>query len=181
MASTIASVEDVKRAGNISDRVETGVLEFYLNLTSMLFSEMIGSTVYAAALARTLDSSVMQKFRYSEALMAVGLALPALAMGPEERGILSVMSHGAGGQLEKFSFVKEVQELAATFLNLAQQVSSGYITEEGYEAVWHTVVMRMFPSLDEMPTMALIGSQEELLLKAARGDDGYEIYQPEDL
>jgi len=178
MAVTIASVDDIKRAGNVSDRVSTETLQFYLGIGSMLFKEMVSPTVYAEAIARNLDSIVIQKFKYSEALLSLGLAIPALAMSPEERGILSVISHGAGGQLEKFSFVKEVQDLAATFLNLAQQLSSGYIITAGYEAVWYNVIQRMFPALDEMPTVATIESNQELLLKAKRGD---ELFQPKDL
>lgn len=173
MSQTLASVEDVRNAGNISDRVSKDVIQFYLDISSMLFSQMVGTTVYAAALDPTSDieSGIVRRFIYSEALMTVGLSLPALAMSPEERGILSVISHGAGGQLEKFSFTKEVQELAATFLNLAQQISSGYILEEGYENIWVNVVMRMFPSLDEMPTVAFIGSEEEALLQYQRGEE----------
>ena len=171
MAETIASVEDVKRAGNISERIDIDVIQFYLEIASMLFAKMIGETVYAQAISTppTLDSSVVKAFAKSEALMTVGLVLPSLAMSPEERGLLQVISHGAGGQLEKFSFVKEVQELAATFMNLAQQISQAYIIEEGYELVWHKVIMRMFPSLDELPTQGMIKSEDEAILQAARG------------
>lgn len=172
-SKSLASIEDVKRAGNISDRVSTETLQFYLEIASMLFSEMVGSTVYAAALSRDesqTESSIIRKFKKSEALMTVGLALPALAMMPEERGLLSVISHGAGGQIEKYSFVKEVQELAATFLNLAQQISAGFIVEEGYENVWYNVIQRMFPALDEMPTVATIKSVDEELIQYLRGE-----------
>lgn len=171
MAETIASIEDVKLAGNISARVDNGTVQFYLEIASTLFARMVGLSVYAEAITTppTLDSLVVRSFMKSEALMAVGLVLPALAMSPEERGLLQVISHGAGGQLEKFSFVKEVQELAATFMNLAQQISQAYIIEEGYELVWHQVIMRMFPSLDEIPTVGMIGSEAEALLQAKRG------------
>lgn len=171
MAETVASVEDVRRAGNISDRVDVEVLQFYLEIASTLFSQMVGITVYAEAVADppTLDEDILGKFKKSEALMVVGLVLPALAMSPEERGLLQVVSHGAGGQLEKFSFVKEVQELATTFMNLSQQLSQDYIIEKGYENVWHKVIMRMFPSLDEIPTVGMIKSEEEALLQAQRG------------
>lgn len=169
-SKSIASVEDVRRAGNISDRVDKNVLQFYLDIASILFSQMVGSDVYDAAIGRTEESEVIRKFKKSEALMTVGIALPAITMGPEERGMLSVISHGAGGQLEKFSFVKEVQELAATFLNLSQQISAGYIIEEGYENVWHNVVARMFPALDEMPTVATIKSADEKLIQYLRGE-----------
>ena len=169
-SKSIASVEDVRRAGNISDRVDKEVIQFYLDIASMLFSKMVGDTTYAAAVARTEESIIIRKFKYSEALMAVGLALPALSMGAEERGMLSVISHGAGGQLEKFSFVKEVQELAATFMNMAQQISSGYIIEDGYENVWYQVIQRVFPALDEMPTIATIKSEDEELIQYLRGE-----------
>ena len=127
--------------------------------------------MYAEAISSppTLAVGVIKSFLQSEALMAVGLVLPALAMSPEERGLLQVISHGATGQLEKFSFVKEVQELATTFMNLAQQISQDFIIQEGYEYVWHKVIMRMFPSLDEMPTVAMIKSENEALLQARRG------------
>jgi len=171
MAETIASVEDVKQAGNISERVDIKIIQFYLEIASTLFSRMVGVSVYAEAISATptLDSAVIKSFMKSEALMTVGLVLPALAMSPEERGLLQVISHGAGGQLEKYSFVKEVQELATTFMNLAQQISQAYIIQEGYEHVWSKVIMRMYPSLDEMPTVGMIASEEEALLQARRG------------
>jgi hypothetical protein len=180
MADTIASIDDVRLAGNISDRIEEDILKFYLDIASILFSEMITDTVYQEALANpaTLSATVLKKLMITEAMMTVGLVIPCLAMQPEERGFLSVISQGAGGQLEKWSYVKEVQELAATFMNLGYQISGEYITTEGYETVWAEVVMRMFPSLDEIPTAAPIHSADEILIKIARGD---EMFYPEQL
>jgi len=173
MTETIASVDDVRRAGNISDRIDVGILQFYLDIASISLSEMVGSTIYEEAIkdSSTLEAKALKRLMITEALMTVGFILPCLAMQPEERGILSVISHGAGGQLEKWSYVKEVNELAATFLNLAYQISSEYISTEGYEGVWSQVIMRMFPSLDEMPTVAPIASEEEILIKIRRGDE----------
>jgi hypothetical protein len=173
MADTIASIDDIRHAGNISSRVEDEILNFYLDISSILFSEMVGSTVYLEAIGDppTLTAIALKKLKISEALMTVGLILPCLSMQPEERGILSVISQGAAGQLEKWSFVKEIDALAATFINLAYQISGEFITAEGYETVWSEVIMRMFPSLDEMPTVAPIHSDEEILIKIRRGDE----------
>lgn len=173
MSDTIASVDDVRKAGNISERVDVEILQFYLDIASLSFCEMIGSVVYDEALkdVPTVDAKILKKFKITEALMTVGFILPCLSMQPEERGILSVISHGAGGQLEKWSFVKEITELAATFMNLAYQISGEYISTEGYEGVWSQVIMRMFPSLDEMPTVAPIASANEVLIKIRRGDE----------
>lgn len=180
MADTIASIDDVKKAGNIAEGIDKEILQFYLDIASILFSEMITDTVYQEALAdpATLDAIVLKRFMITESMMTVGLILPCLAMQPEERGILSVISQGAGGQLEKWSFVKEVEALAAVFMNLGYQISSTYITTEGYEAVWSEVVMRMFPSLDEIPTVAPIHSADEILIKIRRGD---KMYYPDQL
>lgn len=175
MADTIASIDDVRKAGNISEGIDNTILQFYLDIASILFRDMITEAIYTEALADppTFTEIALKRLKITEAMMTVGLILPCLAMQPEERGILSVISHGAGGQLEKWSFAKEVEALAATFMNLGYQISGEYITEEGYEAVWSEVVMRMFPSLDETPTVAPMHSADEILIKLRRGDKIY--------
>jgi len=256
--NTLVAVTDVKTAGNLSDRVEDATILFYIEIASLLFREMIGTTVYQKAageylpcgsswtsegsgaysytcknvnmnkvtddgdalvekaslaevqatagtwyldttaeklyvhatgdddltdsyitifivkFAGYLDSDVLIRLKKAEALMTVSFALPAIGMVAGEQGILSALSLGTGGQMEVMSYAKEIMELAGAFMNLAIRITSGYLITEKYQEVWHHVILRMFPSLDEMPTVATIKSEDETLLKYYRGDVAYE-------
>lgn len=172
--STIATVDNVRHAGNFSEKVSEDVLDFYLTLTSYLFKELIGSSNYAKAVAGSLSGDDNDKLKKAEALMTVGMALPAISTASAEAGILRSFSVGSRGELEVVSFVKEVEVLAAAFLNMSIQLAGSYVSNISYDSVWSNVVMRMFPSLDEMPTVALIGSEAEAVLKKTRGDVTYD-------
>lgn len=255
--NTIVAATDVQTAGNLSDRIETNTLIFYIEIASLLFREMIGTTVYQKAAGEYmpcgsawtdegtdtysiicedlkidkitddddilaekdsvadvqatagswyldvatkklyvhatdddnlsvpltifivkfigyLDSDVLTRLKKAEALMTVSFALPAIGMVSGEQGILSALSLGTGGQMEVMSYAKEIMELAGAFMNLAIRIASGYLITEKYQEVWHHVILRMFPSLDEMPTVATIKSEDETLLKYYRGDVAYE-------
>ncbi|MBA7633306.1 hypothetical protein ES703_40870 [subsurface metagenome] len=64
--------------------------------------------------------------------------------------------------------------LAANFSYMAHSmIPDSLITNKKYKEVWFEVVQRVFPGLDEFPTVAMIASTEEELIKAARGDKTY--------
>lgn len=254
--NTLVAAADVRTAGNLSDRVNDDTLLFYIEIASLLFREMVGTTVYQKAAGEYLpcgsnwtsegsdtysiacedlkidkitddgdiltekdsvaavqatagswyldvstkklyvhatdddnlsvpltifiikfvgyfNADVITRLKKSEALMTVSFALPAIGMVAGEQGILSALSLGTGGQMEVMSYAKEIMELAGAFMNLAIRVASGYLITEKYQDVWHHVILRMFPSLDEMPTVATIASEDEMLLKYYRGDEAY--------
>lgn len=170
---TLVTADDVKTAGNLSSRASNATILFYVEIASLIFREMIGTTVYANAIAGTLEADVLLRLKKSETLMTIAFALPAIGMVAGEQGVLSALSLGTGGQMEVMSYAKEITELAGAFMNLAIRVASGYLITEMYQQVWHHVILRMFPSLDEMPTVATIASEDEMLLKYYRGDEAY--------
>lgn len=256
--NTLIAADDVKVAGNLSDRVKEATILFYIEIASLLFREMVGTTVYQKAAGEYipcgsdwtsegsdafsctcndatmnkvtddgdvltkksslgdvqtnagswfldttakklyvhatgsdvltdfyltvfivrfvgyLDSDVITRLKKAEALMTVSFALPAIGMVAGEQGILSALSLGTGGKMEVMSYAKEIMELAGAFMNLAIRIASGYLITEKYKEVWYHVILRMFPSLDEMPTVATIDSEDEMLLKYYRGDVAYE-------
>lgn len=174
---TIASVADVRAAGNISQKAGSDTLEFYLEFTSFFLRQILGETRYDQAVAGSLSPSYNNtKLKISEALLTVGFSLPAIGVSIAEQGMLrSFSTGGRGGELETVSFTKEILELANSFISTGHaMIPSDYISAEDYKNVWYNVVMRVFPGLDEIPTMATIASYGEDLLKEARGDQSYD-------
>jgi hypothetical protein len=103
--------------------------------------------------------------------MTVGFALPAVAAASVEGGTLSAYSFGRSGQVELRSIAKEIMDLASNYMIMAKAlIPDSYIVIESTENVWNEVVMRVFPGLDEMPTVATIHSEAETLIKESRGD-----------
>lgn len=175
--ATIASLEDVRNAGNFSKKVFDDSLTFYLNFTSFWLNLMIGEPNYNKAIAGTLSpTSFNERLRYAEALLAVSYCLPALGVNVAESGMLKTASVGGrGGEQELVSFTREILALAANFSYMAHSmIPDSLITNEKYKEVWFEVTQRVFPGLDEFPTVALIASAEEGLIKEARGDKAYE-------
>jgi len=175
--TTIASLEDVRNAGNISQKVDAGTLQFYLDFTSFFLREIIGITRYNQAVAGSLSPSYNNvKLKIAEAMLAVGFSLPAVGVSIAEQGMLrSFSTGGRGGELETVSFTKEIMELANTFISTGHaMIPSSYISADAYKQVWYNVVMRVFPGLDEIPTMGTIASYAESLLKYERGDQSYD-------
>lgn len=174
--ATIASLADVRNAGNFSKKVTEETLAFYLNFTSFWLKLTIGEANYAKAVAGTLDpASYNEKLKYAEALLAVSYALPAIGVNVAESGMLRTASVGGrGGEQELVSFTREILALAANFSYMANTIiPESLITNKRYKEVWFEVVQRVFPGLDEFPTVAMIGSLEEGLIKDARGDKKY--------
>jgi len=174
--ATIASLSDVRDAGNFSKKIENGCLTFYLNFTSFWLKLMIGEPNYEKAIAGTLSpTSFNERLKYAEALLAVSYALPSIGVNIAEAGMLKTASVGGrGGEQELVSFTREILALAANFSYMAHSmIPDSLITNKKYKEVWFEVVQRVFPGLDEFPTVAMIASTEEELIKAARGDKTY--------
>jgi len=173
--ATIASIADVRNAGNYSGKVREDSLTFYLNLSSFFLKEMIGQENYEKAVSGSLPGDDNEKLKIVEALMAVGFSLPAIATVVAETGALRTVSVGGrGGELEVVSFSREITLLASHFFNLAHLIiPSVYIVSENYEQIWHDVIQRVFPGLDETPTVAPIHSYAEGVIKEARGDERF--------
>lgn len=171
---TIATVEQVRWAGGIDQRVDTDCLKFYLQLTSHLFRDMIGDTNYDAAINDTLEAHDRSRLEMAEALLTVGFSYPAIAAPITQVGLMKNARIGVGGQVEIFSPSKEVMEMAANFLNMGKSlVPATMFQGEAADNVWHEVVMQVFPGTTEIPTVADIGSEEEADIKTARGDYVY--------
>jgi len=180
LATTIATIADMKNAGNLGARIDDDCLTFYLELVSYMLRRMLGDTNYDAAVAGTLDPAIHNDMiKKAEALMATGFALPALGTKIVETGMLKIQSVGSrGGEIQVASFAKEVMELAANFINMGQHIiPDDYIVADEYKTVWYQVMQRVFPALDELPTMARMHSAAEAAIKRERGD---KIYEPED-
>jgi len=174
--ATIASLDDVRSAGNFSKKVAEGTLTFYLNFTSFWLKLTIGEANYEKALAGTLDpTSYNEKLKYAEALLTVSYALPAVGVSIAESGMLKTASVGGrGGEQELVSFTREILALAANFSYMAHcMIPESLITNKKYKEIWFEVIQRVFPGLDEFPTVAMIASDEESLIQAARGDKKY--------
>lgn len=175
---TLATIDDVRHAGNVSKRVDAETLTFYLQFSSKLMRDLLTTAVYTKALAGTLPADDIFLLKMSEALYTVGYCLPAIGTIVAEQGVLRTASVGGrGGELEAVSFVKELSLLAAHFISLAHVlIPSRYVSDARFEEGWYQVIGRVFPGLDEMPTMAPIFSYAEELLKEARGD---KIFNPQ--
>lgn len=154
--------------------LDTTAKKLYIHATDSDNLSDVFIAIFIVKFAGYLDAEVLTRLKKAEALMTVSFALPAISMVAGEQGVLSALSLGTGGQMEVMSYAKEIMELAGAFMNLAIRVTSGYLITEKYQEVWHHVILRMFPSLDEMPTVATIKSEDETLLKYYRGDVAYE-------
>ena len=176
---TISLVEDIQNAGNLSKRIDDKVIIFYQELASYYLRDMLTDTVYDAVLNGTGSLTDIQrdKIKKSEAMITVAFCLPALAVATSAQGINRIVSLGSSGTMEYLSYAKEISELASVFLNAGLQLIVAWVEEDKYKSVWSEVILRMFPSLDEMPTVAMVGSEAEALLKSARGDVAYEPSQ----
>jgi hypothetical protein len=177
--TTLANETDVRSAGNFSDRVAQGTIVFYLELTSFLMRDLITDTVYQTAYPDG-SMSMSNKLRLvkAEALMTVGLALPAVAAPTTQAGTLQSFNIGRTVDIEVKSFAKEIMDMAANFITLAKGIiPAGMITEEGQQSVWSRVYMRVFPSLSEMPTVADMHSLAEAAIQEVRGEDFFETGQ----
>lgn len=172
---TIANVEKVRWAGGFDAKVSADTIQFYLDLTSILFREMIGDENYDKAVAGTLTALDNLRLEKAEALMAVAFSVPALATPIGQTGMVRMERVGVGGNIEVFSFTREVMNYAANFMNMGRRmIPEAYILDsEAYKEVWSEVVLRVFPGLDELPTQATIASEAEVLLQDARGDRAY--------
>lgn len=174
--ATISSLDDVRNAGNFSKKVTDDSLTFYLNFTSFWLKLMIGEPNYAKALAGSLvPGSFNERLRYAEALLTVSYALPAIGVNVAESGMLRTASVGGrGGEQELVSFTREILALATNFSYMAySMIPDSLISNKKYKEIWFEVTQRVFPGLDEFPTVALLGSLEETLIKDARGDKSY--------
>jgi len=174
--TSIASKTDVQNAGNFSQKVSDATLDFYLEFTSFYMEMMLGSTTYAAAVAGTLTPAAdVTKLKMSEALLTVSFALPAVGITVAEAGMLRTQAVGGrGGELEVVSFVKELKDLALHFATIGLNlIPETYVQSDKFKPVWFSVIQRVFPGLDEMPTMATIHSDAEATIQDARGDEEY--------
>lgn len=174
--ATIASLDNVRSAGNFSKKITNESLTFYLNFTSFWLQQTIGESNYAKAITGTLDPvSYNEKLKYAEALLTVSYALPAVGVNVAESGMLKTASVGGrGGEQELVSFTREILALAANFSYMAHcMIPVSLIVNAKYKEVWFQVVQRVFPGLDEFPTVAMIASDEEGLIQTARGDKAY--------
>lgn len=174
--TTLATETDVRNAGNYSDRVPAGVVNFYLELTSFLFRELIGDDNYTQAQENgSLEEMVKMRLLKAEALLTVGISLPAASAPTTQAGTLQSFNIGRTVDIEVKSITKEIMDLAANYIILAKSlIPEELITEEGSQTVWYKVYQRVFPSLSEMPTTADMHSEAEALIKEARGDESYE-------
>ena len=174
--ATIASLDDVRNAGNFSKKLTDGSLIFYLNFTSFWLKLAIGEANYDKAIAGTLEPEIYnEKLKYAEALLTVSYALPAIGVNVAESGMLRTASVGGrGGEQELVSFTREILALASNFSYMANcMIPECLITSAKFKEFWFEVTQRVFPGLDEFPTVAMISSDEEALIKAARGDKTY--------
>ena len=174
--TTLATETDVRNAGNYSDRVSAGVINFYLELTSFLFRELIGDDNYTQAQEDgSFTDSVKMRLQKSEALLTVGISLPAVSSPTTQAGTLQSFNIGRTVDIEVKSVTKEIMDLAANYIILAKSlIPDTLITDEASQTVWYKVYQRVFPSLSEMPTQADMHSEAEAVIKEARGDELYE-------
>lgn len=175
--NTLASVEDVRYAGNISAKVEDQTVRFYLELASYYMYAMIGASNYSAAKTAAGDcvAPVDDMLRKAESLIAVSFALPAISLHLSEMGAVKQMAMARGGEYQSMSYAKEIRELASSYMLLARVLIPGsLISSDNYKAIWSHTAMVVFPSLDEYPTRAPIKSWAETILQEARGDVVYD-------
>lgn len=169
---TLASTDDVRYAGNFSQKLSEDSVVFYLEIASYYLYDMVGATNYGAAKAGTLDPPQNDKLKKAEACLAVAFALPALGLHLSEMGFVKQMAMARGGEYQSMSFAKEIQELAAAFLNMVHfLVPSDMKTADRYKLGWSYVVQTLFPSTDEHPTRAPIASYSESVIMNARGTE----------
>jgi len=170
---TLATQDDVKNAGNFSDRVPVGVISFYLELTSFLFQELIGEANYDDAKDDgSFTEAVKLRLRKAEALLTVGISLPAVSSPTTQSGTLQSFNIGRTVDIEVKSVTKEIMDMAANFITIARSlIPSELITTEGGQAVWCKVYQRVFPSLSETPTVADMHSDAEATIQEARGEE----------
>lgn len=174
---TLTTVDEVRNAGNIDIKIPEPIITFYLNFSSIMLKEIIGDENYAKALANQLEGFDNDKLRMAEALMAVGVALPALANPTVIAGTTRTTRVGVGGETEVFSFTKEITSMASYFLQLGKNLVPSALVQdtETFGAIWSSTIMRVFPGIDEIPTVATIASDVEELLKDDRGDSDYGV------
>jgi hypothetical protein len=172
---SLASVEDVRQAGNYSDRIKDGSITFYLEISSYVLSAMIGSTNYGLAKSESLDVPFNDMLKKAEACMAVSFSLPAVGVKTSEMGIIKQMAMARGGEFQNISFAKEIMELASAFMSMANFLIPDDLIQDAdaYGLVWHHIVQTLFPSLDEFPTRATIRSAEEEIIQEERGSEAY--------
>lgn len=172
----LATVDNVRAAGNFGKRIEEASLKFYLQFTSFHLHGVVGDDNYTKAEAGTLvPVEFNTKLKYAEALLTVSFALPALGVRVAESGMLRTTSVGGrGGEQELVSFTRELLALASNFAHMGNiMIPESLITDKKFKEVWFAVIQRVFPGLDEFPTVALLASDEEALIKTARGDKTY--------
>lgn len=176
---TLSSEADVRAAGNFSERVSGACINFYRELTSFLLIEMIGQDNYDACKQSGGQSdAVKNRVLKAEALMTVGLALPAVSAPTTQAGTLQSFNIGRTVDIEVKSVTKEIMDMAATFISLGRSlIPVELFDEEGEKAVWYQVYQRVFPSLSETPTVADLHSEAEAVIKVARGDVDHEDYE----
>lgn len=183
--ATLANADDVRKAGNLSDRVDVDSLQFYLDIASYYMVGVVGSTNYSSAMKGDLDAPQNDMLRKAEACVAVAFALPAVGIKISEMGAVKQMAMARGGEYQNMSITKEIMELASSFMNMANfLIPSSVIVNETAVQAWYHVVQTVFPSLSEFPTRADIKSYEEEVIQYARGleeyrSDGVGEYAPD--
>lgn len=172
---TLASVEEVRQAGNYSDRISSESVTFYLEISSYVLSAMIGSTNYGLAKVEGLDEPYNDMLKKAEACMAVSFSLPAVGIKTSEMGIIKQMAMARGGEFQNVSFAKEIMELASAFMSMANFLIPDALIQDAdaYGLVWYHIVQTLFPSLDEFPTRGTIRSVQEEIIQEERGSEDY--------
>jgi len=171
---TLASVDDVRYAGNFSKRLEEQSIIFYLEIASYYLHGMIGAENYSDAKAGNHVAPINDKLKKAEACLSVAFALPALGIHLSEMGYVKQMAMARGGEYQAMSFAKEIQELSAAFLNMVHfLVPSDMKANDNYRQGWSYVVQTLFPSFDEHPTRATLHSYSEAVIINARGTEAY--------
>lgn len=172
---SLTTTDEVRYAGNFSKKITEETLAFYLNFVGFLLQQMIGKAIYDKAAASLLSPAEDNtKLKLAEALLTVSYSLPAVGIAIAETGMLRTQAVGGrGGELETVSFAREIEELAAHFARLAFAMIPEQYLSDNAKQVWFSVAQRVFPGLDEMPTMATIHSTAEALIQDERGDEQY--------
>lgn len=175
---TICSIDDVRAAGNYTPKVETITVTFYLELVGIMLRELIGVTNYEKALLTTSGYTELElaRLKKAEALLAVGFSLPAVSSITTAQGTLAAYNFGRAGEVEVKSIAKEIMELASNYIIMGKALipTELFVDQEEGRSVWSTVFMRVFPGLDEMPTVATVHSEAESIIQTERGDVAYE-------
>ena len=131
MADGLIDVDDLREIFDITERIKDGRFTRALTAAGRRMREWVGDEVYEdALLADPEDDTRKEALQYAEAHLVMHFAVLGINTALRPVGIVKT-ENVEGNKVLQYHSPKEVAELQALYLGLAEQIAGPYLVSDG--------------------------------------------------